>query len=404
MFDPSSVGRISLVTPAIYGPRHDPIIHHQTTTHQQTELEASCWSPLAVAEINAKLPEDIRLFSVAKVTKNFRPRDAVSFREYQYLLPVRLLRPVDEDGRERAEGPSDEELMARFCALLARYQGTHNFHNFTKIKVCFWGGAVVLFFFATSHPLTRVPIRRQSRDLIRRLKTKAGAARNVWQFNNPRGVEDEAEAAAAAAASAEDDEEEGEAEEGAAGGPPSSWEAPRIQGLGTAKVDGVRKFNTGVALNPLFEILRASPQGQRALNDKGPERGAGVEHVSVRGVWDVGWIAGWCAVVEYCLGVLLSTCSHCVRTDTLQIGDPADGLSTALWDLTRYQGTSVLVNQVSSPPPCLRRTLTDTQTTTKTKLQACSRWCAPTSTSARAARSTRTAAAAAAASVSPSWP
>ncbi len=103
---------------------------------QQTELEGdACWSPLAVAEINAQLPQDIRLFSVAKVTKNFRPRDAVSFREYQYLLPVRLLRPVDEAGREAQGRPSDEELVERFCALLARYQGTHNFHNFTKIKV-----------------------------------------------------------------------------------------------------------------------------------------------------------------------------------------------------------------------------------------------------------------------------
>lgn len=97
-------------------------------------------SPLAAAEINAKLPPDIRLFSVAKVTKNFRPRDAVSFREYQYLLPVRLLRPMDEEGRELPGCPPDEELMARFCALLARFQGTHNFHNFTKIKVRFLRG------------------------------------------------------------------------------------------------------------------------------------------------------------------------------------------------------------------------------------------------------------------------
>lgn len=133
MFDPSFI----IIIRTHLSTRHDPNTPHTTKhpTHQQTELEASCWSPLAVTEINSKLPEDIRLFSVAKVTKNFRPRDAVSFREYQYLLPVRLLRPVDEDGRERPGGPSDEELMARFCALLARYQGTHNFHNFTKIKV-----------------------------------------------------------------------------------------------------------------------------------------------------------------------------------------------------------------------------------------------------------------------------
>jgi hypothetical protein len=119
----------------------------------------------------------------------------------------------------------------------------------------------------------------QSRDLIRRLKTKAGAARNIWQFNNPRGAEAEAAAAAAAQGQGGGDEgeEEEEEEDGAA-----PWEAPRIQGLGTTKMDGVRRYNTGVVLNPLFEILRASPQGQRALNEKGPERtDAATEHVPV---------------------------------------------------------------------------------------------------------------------------
>ncbi len=128
----------------------------------------------------------------------------------------------------------------------------------------------------------------QSRDLIRRLKTKAGAARNIWQFNNLRGPAEaeaaeaaEAEAAgggAAAAAEQEDDDEEDEDDDGAPG-----WEAPRVGGLGTAKVDGVRRFNVGVTLNPLFEILRSSPQGQRARNEKGPEqKGVGAEHVAVR--------------------------------------------------------------------------------------------------------------------------
>lgn len=34
----------------------------------------------AVAEINAFLPEDLRVFSCSKVTGGFRPRDAVSYR------------------------------------------------------------------------------------------------------------------------------------------------------------------------------------------------------------------------------------------------------------------------------------------------------------------------------------
>lgn len=109
----------------------------------------------------------------------------------------------------------------------------------------------------------------------------------MWQFNNPRGATEETTEAAEAAAApavvedgADDEEAEGEEDQEEGGG----WEAPRTNSLGTAKVDGVRKFNTGVALNPLFEILRASPQGQLALNEKGPDRsGTGVEHVPVRG-------------------------------------------------------------------------------------------------------------------------
>jgi tRNA U38,U39,U40 pseudouridine synthase TruA len=34
----------------------------------------------AVAEINAFLPDDLRVFSCSKVTGGFRPRDAVSYR------------------------------------------------------------------------------------------------------------------------------------------------------------------------------------------------------------------------------------------------------------------------------------------------------------------------------------
>lgn len=120
------------------------------------EGDSPYWSERAVKEINAFLPDDIRVHSCAKVTKSFRPRDAVSFREYEYIVPLELLRPFEGTGRE-VEGEDDDALIARFINLLMRYQGTHNFHNFTKIK---------------------------SRDLVKRLKAKAGGSRGWIHKNN----------------------------------------------------------------------------------------------------------------------------------------------------------------------------------------------------------------------------
>lgn len=255
------------------------------------EGEQPYWSERAVAEINAYLPDDIRVHSCAKVTKSFRPRDAVSFREYEYIVPLELLRPFDET--RRVQHGDEDSLVARFCELLSRYQGTHNFHNFTKIK---------------------------SRDLIRRLKAKVGNSRG-WVHKDNRNVDGEnAEgdaavpfhaAAAAPAAEEEPAEEEGEDDD---------WTAPTMGGLATAKVDGIRRFNTGVALNPLFQILRASPQNQRASNN--PDR---------RKTW------------AERNGGAEGNDKDDLRVEHVTIGDPGDGLTTALWDLTRYQGVLKMV-------------------------------------------------------------
>lgn len=272
------------------------------------EGDSPNWSERAVKEINACLPDDIRVHSCAKATKSFRPRDAVSFREYVYIVPVELLRPFPGTGRAVADEDL-EALIARFCDLLVRFQGTHNFHNFTKIK---------------------------SRDLIRRLKAKAGSSR-AWVHNNQRGGRDgEAIAAGGENSTGEDGTgrggekggeyaqegvAEGEAQGGEEGGA-EEWTAPNVGGLSTAKVDGVRRFNTEVVLNPLFQILRASPQNQRARND--PDRRKSKE--------ERGWVGGEGGRQKDDL-----------RVEHVAIGDPADGVTTALWDLTRYQGVLKMV-------------------------------------------------------------
>ena len=271
------------------------------------------WSERAVEEINAYLPDDIRVHSCAKVTKSFRPRDAVSFREYEYIVPLELLRPFEGTGRE-VEGEDEDALIARFINLLVRYQGTHNFHNFTKIK---------------------------SRDLVRRLKAKAGGSRGWIHQNNRNEGEGGGEGAAATAVVEEKKEEwhgtkakavadaaDGEEEGGEEGGEEEEedWTAPNTGGLSTAKVDGIRRFNTNVVLNPLFQILRASPQNQRASNDpdrrktreeRGEEAGGGEEGLEAREA--------------------RQKMKDDLKVEHVPIGDPADGVTTALWDLTRYQ-------------------------------------------------------------------
>jgi len=278
------------------------------------------WSERAVEEINAFLPDDIRVHSCAKVTKSFRPRDAVSFREYEYIVPLELLRPFEGTGRE-VEGEDEDALIARFIKVLVRYQGTHNFHNFTKIK---------------------------SRDLVRRLKAKAGGSRGWIHQNNRNEGEGGGEGAAveggAAVAVVEKKKEEwhgtkakaGEGdgeEEGGEGGEEDEedWTAPNTGGLSTAKVDGIRRFNTNVVLNPLFQILRASPQNQRASND--PDRRKTREERGLEG--DEGGKGGG----EDAQGAreARQKMKDDLKVEHVPIGDPADGVTTALWDLTRYQ-------------------------------------------------------------------
>lgn len=46
--------------------------------------------------LNSFLPEDIRLFTMTKVTKNFDAKNLCSKRRYQYLLPTYVLENVDD--------------------------------------------------------------------------------------------------------------------------------------------------------------------------------------------------------------------------------------------------------------------------------------------------------------------
>jgi tRNA pseudouridine38-40 synthase len=125
-----------------------------------------------VQAINAALPPAIRILGCARVTASFDARKACDRRRYEYLLPAWALDPAagvarndakkeaaKAAGTDAADGVSppatqddggagapagapplpapaspfvfDEAARERVSSILAAFQGTHNFHNFT---------------------------------------------------------------------------------------------------------------------------------------------------------------------------------------------------------------------------------------------------------------------------------
>ena len=105
--------------------------------------------------INEQLGEasGIKVLGVERATAGFCAHTLCSSREYEYLLPVYMLRPpppalaeapaADESGgapsssslsaAAAASTPLSEEESERLRRLLAQLQGTHPFHNFTDV-------------------------------------------------------------------------------------------------------------------------------------------------------------------------------------------------------------------------------------------------------------------------------
>jgi tRNA pseudouridine38-40 synthase len=72
-------------------------------------------------QINRFLPSNIRVFSVAKVSRRFNPREQCMIRSYNVLWPRKYLN----------ESAFSIEKMKE---LMKEYEGFHNFHNFTRAK------------------------------------------------------------------------------------------------------------------------------------------------------------------------------------------------------------------------------------------------------------------------------
>jgi len=82
-------------------------------------------SRAVVDEVNKYLPDDIQVFSCAKVPGAFRPREACSYREYEYWLPLGYLGKEETVALRRLEA---------FRRAIRSYEGTHSFHNFQASK------------------------------------------------------------------------------------------------------------------------------------------------------------------------------------------------------------------------------------------------------------------------------
>jgi tRNA pseudouridine(38-40) synthase len=110
--------------------------------------------PALVETVNANLPDDVRVFNIAKVNSGFRARDACTCREYSYILPLSLLDPLMVTGVERepddrlvSEGksveldiegarelpPHEQQNLMAFDRLLRQFEGCHSFHNFHRL-------------------------------------------------------------------------------------------------------------------------------------------------------------------------------------------------------------------------------------------------------------------------------
>ncbi|KAE9344494.1 hypothetical protein PF008_g9189 [Phytophthora fragariae] len=86
--------------------------------------------------LNASLPDNIRVFSCTRVNKRFSARKNCVLREYEYFMPLSFLKDsiIGSDGADL----DTDEAVAEFCRALRRYEGVHDFHNFTRSRSYFY--------------------------------------------------------------------------------------------------------------------------------------------------------------------------------------------------------------------------------------------------------------------------
>nr|XP_022337665.1 tRNA pseudouridine synthase A, mitochondrial-like [Crassostrea virginica] len=81
-------------------------------------------------EVNAILPNQIKIFGFKRTTKGFDCKTQCTGRTYMYVLPTYALAPVETVVTDQYR--VTDEVLARVNEILKLYIGTHNFHNFTS--------------------------------------------------------------------------------------------------------------------------------------------------------------------------------------------------------------------------------------------------------------------------------
>lgn len=76
-----------------------------------------------IAIINSNLPQDIRLHAIKLTTQGFDVRKSARSRIYEYICPVSVY---------RTKGESTEEIVTRITNIIKVFEGTHNFHNYSR--------------------------------------------------------------------------------------------------------------------------------------------------------------------------------------------------------------------------------------------------------------------------------
>ena len=112
------------------------------------QVVSSNFIPLegVVEAINGHLPGDIRILGYQRTVKGFDARKSCDRRRYEYILPEWMFDPsLQPTSKEQTTELSpeqfiarrdpnyvfDEASMAKMNGILAQYEGTHNFHNYT---------------------------------------------------------------------------------------------------------------------------------------------------------------------------------------------------------------------------------------------------------------------------------
>lgn len=86
-----------------------------------------------IADINAHLPETIRIFGCKRVTKGFNSKQQCDSRTYIYLMPT-IAFASNSSQLQQAVYRTNSETIQKVNDVLKLYEGTKNFHNFTAKK------------------------------------------------------------------------------------------------------------------------------------------------------------------------------------------------------------------------------------------------------------------------------